>query len=110
GNLGACLDRISHGLGFRSAVMGTDTKQLPYQQPLLDAIGLFEQLHIGYALIGGVAAMYYGRLRLTEDLDFVASPGHMEVLAANSSIMKERRFDPSCTYKWYHESGTELDI
>ena len=87
-----------------------DQTQVPYAQPLLDAIALFEELNIGYALAGGVAAMYYGRARFTEDLDFVATSGHMEVLAANAAAMSRHHFDPSWRWELYHESGIDLEI
>lgn len=83
---------------------------VPYAQPLLDAVELFERLQIGYALVGGVAAMYYGRARFTEDVDFVAASGHQEVLAGNPDAMRATHFDPSCTWKLYHDSGVEIDI
>jgi hypothetical protein len=54
--------------------------------------------------------MYYGRSRFTEDVDFVVVPGHMEVLAANGAIMQEHHFDPSCTFKLYHDSDIDVDI
>jgi hypothetical protein len=38
---------------------GKSDSWVPYAQPLLDAVELFEELGIGYALIGGIAAMYY---------------------------------------------------
>ena len=49
--------------------------------PLLDAVEMFTQLKIPYALIGGLAAMVYGRARFTEDIDFVAASAHEAVLA-----------------------------
>src|SRR4051812_47504790 len=88
GDLSACLERISYSVAFRSALMGDQEQHFHLRQPLLDAVALFEHLHLGYALIGGIAAMYYGRSRFTEDVDFVVVPGHMEVLAANGPIMK----------------------
>jgi len=54
--------------------------------------------------------MFYGRSRFTEDVDFVAASGHMETLAGNPRVMREYRFEPSCTSKLYHESGVEIDI
>ena len=84
--------------------------QVPYTQPLIDAVSLFEELKIGYALAGGVAAMYYGRARFTEDLEFVAASGHMDVLAANADAMRRHRFDPASTWKLYHESGVDIDM
>jgi len=110
GNLGACLERISYGITFRSALMGDQEQQLHLRKPLLDAVALFEHLQLGYALTDGVAAMYYGRQRFTEDVDFVVVPGHMEILAANGQIMKEHHFDPTCTYMPYHDSGIDIDI
>jgi hypothetical protein len=110
GDLGACLDRIQHCLAFRSALMASSSSALPYAGPLLDAVALFERLSIPYALVDGVAAMYYGRARFTEDLDFVAATGHMDLLAANPQVMSELHFDPTCTWKLYHETGLEIDI
>jgi len=78
--------------------------------PLHDAVSLFSALHIPYALVGGIAAMLYGRLRATEDVDFVASATHQEVLRANPQAMREFHFDPGCTWKLYHDSGVEIDI
>src|SRR4051812_6619865 len=109
GNLDACLNRIAYGTAFRSALMGGQ-EQPALRQPLIDAVGLFEHLQLGYALVGGVAAMYYGRRRFTEDIDFVVAPGHMELLAANSTIMQQHHFDASCTHMLYHDSGVDIDI
>lgn len=77
---------------------------------LLDAVALFESLHIDYALIGGLAAMCYGRARFTEDVDFIAAEGHMEVLTANPDAMRRHHFDPSSTWKLCHESGLQVDL
>ena len=78
--------------------------------PLRDAVTLFSRLHIQYALIGGLAAMRYGRLRATEDVDFVAAPEHQEILRANPEAMRACHFDPGTTWKLYHDSGVEIDI
>jgi hypothetical protein len=111
GNLAACLARMSRGRAFREALMGNGMNPpVPYAQPLLDAVGLFERLSIGYALVGGVAAMYYGRARFTEDVDFVATTGHQEILEKNSDAMRDAHFDPSCTWKLYHDTGVEIDV
>ena len=83
---------------------------VPYAQPLLDAVALFDELGIGYALVGGVASMYYGRARFTEDLDFVADAGHGDLLARHADSMRRHRFDPTCTWKLYHDSGVEIDL
>jgi len=81
-----------------------------FAQGLIDAVELFETLNIGYALIGGIAAMVYGRARFTEDVDFVAADGHAALLEANADTMKAHHFDPSCTWKLYHDSGLEIDL
>lgn len=77
---------------------------------LHDALSLFRELKIGYALIGGLAAMVYGRARYTEDVDFVAVPGHAELLAAHGEVMRRHGFDPMCTWKLYHRSGITIDL
>jgi len=41
------------------------------QETLVDACDLLTQHHIRFALVGGIAASLRGRLRATEDLDFV---------------------------------------
>jgi len=79
-------------------------------QPLQDAVALFTALQIPYALIGGIAAMVYGRSRFTEDVDFVAAADHEKILAANPDIMRQHHFNPASTWKLYHDSGIEIDI
>ena len=79
-------------------------------QPLLDAVALFEELQIGYALIGGIAAMLYGRARFTDDIDFVATMDHEDRLRRGSDAMQRHHFDPQCTWKLYHASGPEIDL
>lgn len=83
---------------------------VPYAQPLLDAVALFDELKIGYALIGGIAAMYYGRARFTEDVDFVAVAGHMDIFAAHRAEMEKHHFAPDCVHKLYHKSGIQVDL
>ncbi|GEM_PF-4876273 len=83
---------------------------MPYSAPLLDAVAMFERLGIGYALAGGIAAMYYGQARFTEGVEFVTAADRQEVLERNPGVMREFHFDPSCTWKLYHQSGTEVDI
>jgi hypothetical protein len=78
--------------------------------PLHDAVRLFTRLNIPYALVGGIAAMVYGRARFTEDIDFVAASSHASILQQNPQIMRECRFDPACTWKLYHETGIEIDL
>jgi hypothetical protein len=54
--------------------------------------------------------MYYGRARFTEDVDFVAVPGHTEILAAHPAEMEKHHFDATCTYKLHHQSGVQVDL
>ena len=44
-------------------------------KPLQDAVALFEELGIAYAVVGGIAAMVYGRARWTEDGHRCSSSG-----------------------------------
>jgi hypothetical protein len=111
--LNACLEQIQRGKALRRSFMPdapplpTDNPLLP---PLLDAAQLFTALQIPYALIGGIAAMLYGRARFTDDVDFVAAAGHQDLLAANPDAMRKFHFDPSSTWKLYHDTGVEIDI
>lgn len=75
-----------------------------------DAVSLFRELGIGYALIGGIAAMVYGRSRYTEDVDFVAQPDHESSLGAHPDVMQRFGFDPGCTWKRYRRSGIAIDV
>jgi len=79
-------------------------------KPLIDAAMLFDSLGIGYALIGGLAAMVYGRARFTRDVDFVASTGHERRLDENPDAMRRHGFDPARTWKLYHRSGAQVDL
>jgi hypothetical protein len=79
-------------------------------EALHDAVSLFRELKIGYALIGGLAAMVHGRSRYTEDVDFVAEPNHAEILANHPEAMQRHGFDPGCTWKLYHRSGIAVDL
>jgi len=96
---------------MRRALMNeTGGQPVPYARPLLDAVALFDELAIRYALVGGVASMYYGRARFTEDLDFVAHSGHRDVFDRNGDAMLRHGFDPTCSWKLYHETGVEIDL
>ena len=75
-----------------------------------DAVALFRELGIGYALIGGLAAMVHGRARYTEDVDFVADADHADVLHAHPEAMRTHGFDPGCTWKLYHHTGIAIDL
>jgi hypothetical protein len=112
GKLGPTLDRMDYGRALKGALLmnGKTESWVPYAQPLIDAVSLFEELNIGYALIGGIAAMYYGRARFTEDVDFIAVAGHENSFAAHPTVMENHHFDPTCTYKLYHQSGVQIDL
>jgi hypothetical protein len=114
-----CLAQIDRSIAFRSAFMDSLSPNsgprpvrvaTPLLAPLQDAVALFNQLHIPYAMVGGIAAMVYGRSRFTEDVDFVAAAAHERILAENPQAMRARRFDPTSTWKLYHDSGVEIDI
>ncbi|MEM7681024.1 MAG: nucleotidyltransferase [Planctomycetota bacterium] len=87
-----------------------DTPSQGLADALQDAVSLFRELKIGYALVGGLAAMVHGRSRYTEDVDFVAEPGHEDVLSDHPGAMKRCGFDPGCTWKLYHRSGVQIDL
>lgn len=110
GDLAVCLERMEYGRAFQRELLTTKESSVPYAQPLTDAVGLFDELGIGYALAGGVVAMYYGRARFTEDVVFVAASGHQGALGAHPDAMRQHGFDPSCMWKLYHSSGIEIDI
>ena len=111
-HLDPTLKRMDYGRALKGELLmnGKSDLQVPYAQPLLDAVGLFESLKIGYALIGGIAAMYYGRSRFTEDVDFVAVAGHMETFAAHPDALEKYHFASDCAYKLYHKSGVVVDL
>jgi hypothetical protein len=106
-----CLAQIDRSRAFRSALMDPSTT-LPatLTAPLHDAVSLFTRLNIPYALVGGLAAMIYGRARFTDDVDFVATTSHQQILEANPDAMRACHFDPASTWKLYHDSGIEIDI
>jgi hypothetical protein len=94
---------MERGTAMRSALMNTPGEgAIPFTGALHDPVGLFDALQIQYALVGGVAAIYYGRARFTEDFDFVAVTGHREALERNPDAMKQFGFDPACTWELYH--------
>ncbi|MEM6459807.1 MAG: hypothetical protein AAF710_10510 [Planctomycetota bacterium] len=106
------LDRARRGRAStrRLTVADAETHDADLSEALHDAVSLFRELKIGYALVGGLAAMVHGRSRYTEDVDFVAEPGHESVLADNSEAMSRYGFDPACTWKLYHGSGIAIDL
>jgi len=110
--LGPVLDRMDYGRALKSELLmnGKPEPWVPYAQPLLDAVALFEELKIGYALIDGIAAMYYGRARFTEEVDFVAVAGHIDVFACHRAEMEKHHFAPECVHKLYHKSGIQVDL
>jgi len=79
-------------------------------QVLLDCAHMFEELHIRYALVGGLAAMVYGRARFTEDVDLITYGDHESILREHKEVMQKWNFDPGCTWKLYHSSGLEVDL
>lgn len=111
-DLAAVLGRCQRGMLTRRRLMMSDTPDKPtdLEQALLDAVTLFDQLGIRYALVGGLAAMVYGKSRFTEDVDFVAEAGHMDQLNAQPDAMRQHGFDPGCTWKLYHRSGVMIDL
>jgi hypothetical protein len=110
--LGQVLDRMDYGRALKGELLmeSRSDSWVPYAQPLLDAVELFDELRIGYALIGGIAAMYYGRARFTEDVDFVAVTGHMEIFADHPVEIVKHHFVSDCTHKLYHRSGVQVDL
>lgn len=106
------LKRMDAGKALKQELLMSNgpSMQVPYSQPLLDAVSLFDELGIGYALIGGIASMYYGRARFTEDVDFVAVTGRMERFSANPQAMERFHFSPDCVHKLHHQSGISVDI
>jgi len=106
------LQRMQRGRALKEALLRhkAAASSISYRQSLIDAVSLFEELNIGYALAGDIAAMYYGRARFTEDVDFVAVSGHDQVLAAHPDAMQKHHFDSTCTYKLYHQSGVQIDL
>jgi hypothetical protein len=109
-DLAECLAQIRRSSAFRSTLMNEPALHASLAAPLLDAVELFTRLGIPYALIGGIAAMVYGRARFTEDIDFVAASTHEAVLAKHPEVMQACHFDPKSAWKLYHDSGVELDI
>lgn len=111
GNLDACLAVSDRGRRrTRTLLMNQSTPDDALIDALFDAVRLFEALGIDYALVGGLAAMYYGRSRYTEDVDFIAATDHEALLASNPEAMQEHGFDPSSSWKLCHKSGIEIDI
>jgi hypothetical protein len=111
GQLDTTLRRMEHGRRLKGELlMNTSDNWVPYAQPLLDAVSLFEELKLGYALIGGIASMYYGRSRFTEDVDFVVATGHMDILRTHPAEMARHHFASDCVHKLYHQSGVQVDV
>jgi hypothetical protein len=106
------LDRSVRGRRStrKLSMAADDTPPAALAEALQDAVSLFRELKIGYALVGGLAAMVHGRSRYTEDVDFVAEPDHADILAEHPETMKRHGFDPTSTWKLYHRSGIDIDL
>lgn len=109
-SLQASLDLIERSAAFQRELTMQTGGHGGLTRPMLDAVALFEAVGVGYALVGGIASMVYGRARFTLDVDFVAESGHETKLAAAPETMRRFHFDPSYTWKLYHESGVDIDL
>ena len=63
---------------------------------VLAAISLFEEKQIEYALIGGVAAMYYGQPRFTDNIDFLVAGLNASQIAVEAIAPAKILFDTNC--------------
>ena len=109
-DLSLVCHRIERGRRFQRELLMQPDPHAELTNALTDAIELFQELGVEYALVGGIAAMCYGRTRFTEHVDFIAATDHQSRLAAHPDVMRRHRFAPSCTWKLYHNSGMEVDI
>jgi len=110
-DLGDCIGQIARSRTARARLlMEREPADTDLTAALLDAAAMFDELGVAFAVVGGLAAMVHGRARFTEDVDLVAVTGHEAVLAGNAEAMRRHRFDPTCTWKLYHESGAAVDI
>jgi len=110
GTLTEAVAASNRGRASTAVMLNDDDRATPLTDALLDAVSLFRELDLRYALVGGLAAMVHGRARYTEDVDFVAERHYEQVLANHPAAMKRHGFDPSCTWKLYHDSGIEIDL
>lgn len=94
----------------RALLMGDSPSPLALNEALLDAVSLFEYLGMRYALVGGLAAMYYGRARFTDDVDFVSDLMFEHTLRTHPDEMRNFNFDPTCAFKLYHKSGIAIAL
>ncbi|MCY2953362.1 MAG: hypothetical protein NTU53_15490 [Planctomycetota bacterium] len=107
-DLGACFAELARGLAFRNAIIGEPAGEaIAYVQPLLDVIRLFEELGIKYAIVGGIAATYYGGKRFSEGPDFVIASEDSQVLERKGEVMRRHRFALSNESELRHASGVE---
>ena len=109
-DLEACLAAARQGVRTTRKLLMQEHKADDLSRVLLDAVGLFDELGIRYALVGGLAAMVYGRGRFTQDVDLIAEPSYEQTLTEHAGAMTRWRFDASCTWKLYHESGLAVDL
>lgn len=108
--LESCLAQISRSIAFRNALTQQADVESSFLQPLVDAAELFTRLGIPYALVGGIAAMVYGRARFTDDIDFVVASNHESILAAHQDVVRACHFDSAGAGEPSHASGITLDI
>jgi hypothetical protein len=64
---------MNWGRGFRSALLGQSTEPVNYVCNLLQCVAEFDELRIGYCLVGEIAAMFYGRPRFAEVIEFLTT-------------------------------------
>ena len=109
-DLEACLSAARRGARTTRRLLMQEDRPDDLTAVLLDAVGLFDELGVPYALVGGLAAMIYGRGRFTEDVDLIAAADYEQTLQRHPDAMRKHRFDPSCTWKLYHDSGLTVDL
>ena len=66
-------------------------KREPVEEALRAAVGLLDDLHVSYALVGGLAVNFWGRARMTQDVD-IAVVVQAEGVDALGQAMLERGF------------------
>jgi hypothetical protein len=115
--LNDCLSQIKRQCDLQAQFRGPywfeDAKLVPtgaLAEPLDDVIALFLALAVSYALVGGLAAMVYGRARFTEDIDLVTTDDGRRILAVNPEVLRRHHLDVSAEFDLIHDSGERIDI